>query len=75
MTLTSVITSRSSVIYTRRVRFSHAECHFNTQSVISKRSVILIRTHVISTLTNIIPARTRVITTRTSVISTRIRVI
>jgi hypothetical protein len=49
----SVISTRTSVIYLRRVWLPHAECDFYPQSVISKRSVILTRTNVITTLTTV----------------------
>jgi hypothetical protein len=46
------------------VWFLHAECNFYTQSVISKRSVILTRRNVITTLTTVISTRKTVIFTR-----------
>jgi hypothetical protein len=40
MTLTWMITTRSSVIYTRRVGFPHAECDFYTHNVTYTRNMI-----------------------------------
>jgi hypothetical protein len=57
MALTSVLMTRSSVIYTRRVRF-------HMQGVISTRSVIFTRTNVTTALTIVISTLTRVIFTR-----------
>jgi hypothetical protein len=48
-----VISTRSSVIYTRRVRIPHAECDLYTQNVISTRSVSSTGTNVISTRTRL----------------------
>jgi hypothetical protein len=40
MKITSVITTRTSVIYTRRVQFPHAEGNYYTQNVIYTHSLI-----------------------------------
>jgi hypothetical protein len=47
-------------IFTRRVRFLHADCAFCMQCVISTRNLFLERTNVTTTHTTVILTRTRV---------------
>jgi uncharacterized membrane protein len=82
MILTSVITTRTGVIYTRRVQFPTCiviltlTCDFNKhKSDYYTQSVILTHMSVIMTLTSVITTRTNVITTRRSLSSTRKRLI
>jgi hypothetical protein len=63
MTLTIMITTRSSVIYASKVWFPqaeydyHTQCNFYTQSVFSTRSAILTGMNVVTTRTIVISAR------------------
>jgi hypothetical protein len=59
-----VISTRTSVISTRRVWISYAEFDFCTQIVIFPSSVYWIGTNLITTHMSVISTRTRVISTR-----------
>jgi hypothetical protein len=78
----SVITTRSSVIYTRKVKFLHAECYFNTHEcdfnthkidfyTQSNISICTVWFYTLSTHMRVSLTHMRVNVTLTSVISTR----
>jgi hypothetical protein len=80
LTLTSVIPTRSSMIYTHRVEFLHAEFNFNMHECdlnTLKIGFYFYTQSVVSTHTRVILTRMRVnmtllsVTTRTTVIYTR----
>jgi hypothetical protein len=78
MTLASVITTRTSVLYTvecnfhTHLDFNKHECDYDTQCVILTRmSLIMTLTSVITTRTNVIIKRTSVISAHTRLVSTR----
>jgi hypothetical protein len=72
LTLMSMITTCSSVIYTRRVYFIQAECNFKTHKIgFYTQSVLHTHTRVSLTRMRVNMTVTSVISTRSSVIPTR----
>jgi hypothetical protein len=66
---TSVISTRTSVNYTRRIRFPHAECAFYTQSVTSTHMrMILTRMSLTMIVMSVIMTRSILIFTHTQVV-------